>query len=411
MALFTVAAAVLIHLLCASPDLSSLDGPVESLMARWHLPGGAIAITKDERLVFARGYGLADKESGEAVKAYSLFRIGSVSKPVTAVAVLKLVEEGRLDLDASAFRLLDPLKPPEGAVIDPRLRDISVRHLLYHAGGWDTSRGPDPTDRVREAAAALRTTLPAGAEAVIRYMMGRPLDFAPGSQHAYANFGYCALGRVIEKAAGQPYEEYVRDHVLKPIGITRMRVGRTLREQRYPAEVCYYAAAGSGMVRSVLSDRKVMLPRQYGGYRLEEMDSYGGWVASVVDLARFVAAVDGRGQRPDLLKPETLQTMLGRPDPPLWAGSPVYYGMGWNVRPLKRGTLFYHSGALADSSLALIVCTPKGLSWAALFNSAPASRSAINEFFIDLDRVIGQALDQVTDWPEQDLFGRKGAGW
>ncbi len=381
-----------------------LDTLISALMSKWNLPGGAVAITKYERLVFARGYGVADKESGELVRPDSLFRIGSVSKSITAVAILKLVEDGKLDLDGKAFQLLDQLKPPPGTDCDPRLQQVTIRQLLYHSGGWDSRKSPDPTGRFREAAGALKVPLPVAAEALIRYAMGLPLDFDPGTEHAYVNFGYCILGRVVEKVSGQTYEDYVCDHLLKPLGITRMKIGRTLPGERAPGEVCYYPAPGVSPVTSALSDDGKVLPLPYGGYSLESMDSYGGWIASVVDLARFLAAVDGRDYRPDLLKPETLHLMTERPSPPLWVGTPTYYAMGWNVRPLKSGNVLSHTGALAGTSLAVIVCTPKGLSWAAVFNSIPAKVSEINPFFVDLDRAIGQGMDRVEEWPGDDLF-------
>ncbi len=373
-------------------------------MAKWNLPGGAVAITKDERLVFARGYGIADKESGQPVQPDSLFRIGSISKSITAVAILKLLEERKLDLDAKAFRLLDHLQPAPRTKVDPRLDEITLRQLLYHSGGWDQEKSLDPMGQFREAASILKVPFPVNADTMIRYMRGRPLDFDPGTQHAYSNFGYCVLGRVIEKVSGQRYEAYVRDHLLKPAGITRMRVGHTLREQRFAGEVSYYNAPGVSLAPSALSSRAKAVPIQYGGYYLESMDSHGGWVASAIDLARFLAAVDGRDGRPDILKPETLDLMVARPQPPLWVGTPIYYGMGWNVRPLKQGAVWYHTGALAGSNMAVIVRTPKGLSWAALFNSIPATISEVGPFFVELDRTIWQAIDQVTAWPTPDLF-------
>ncbi len=386
------------------PGFTGIDQQIPKLMEKWNLPGGAIAISKDEKLVFATGYGLAAKETGQAVQPDSLFRIGSVSKPITAVAILKLIEDGKLNLETRAFQFLGHLQPAPKAKIDPRVQQITIRQLLYHSGGWDQQKSFDPMGHFREAANTLNVPLPVSAEAVIRYMLGRSLDFDPGTRHAYSNFGYCVLGRVIEKASGQSYEEYVCEHLLRTAGITRMRIGRTLPEHRYPGEVHYYSAAGVSMIPSALSSQGERVPIQYGGYYLESMDSHGGWIASAIDLVRFLTAVDGRNGRPGLLKPETIDLMLARPEPPLWVGTPVYYGMGWNVRPLKRGVVWYHTGALAGSSLAVIVRTPKGLSWAALFNSIPASISEVAPFFVELDRTIAQALDQVTVWPAHDLF-------
>ena len=125
--------------------MEAFDRLVADLMHRYNLPGGALAIVKDGRLVFARGYGLADIQNQEPVRPDSLFRIASLSKQVTAVAVLKLVEEGKLDLDERVFEILSDFTEPEGASRDPRIAEITVRHLLHHAGGWDKEvSGFDP---------------------------------------------------------------------------------------------------------------------------------------------------------------------------------------------------------------------------------------------------------------------------
>lgn len=157
-----------------------------------HVPGGALAVVKDGRLVYAKGYGWADREKKAPVTPTSLFRIASVSKPITAVAVMKLIEEGRLDLDARAFDIvrLPPVftkrKKP-----DPRSKRVTVRQLLQHTGGWDRDKSFDPMFRPVEIAEAVGVPPPAPPEAVIRYMMGQPLDFAPGARYAYSNFDYC----------------------------------------------------------------------------------------------------------------------------------------------------------------------------------------------------------------------------
>ena len=170
--------------------MASFDTIIPDLMSKWQIPGGAVAVVKDGRLVYARGYGWADVETNESVQPDSLFRIGSISKPITAVTILKLVEEGQLDLDAKVFELLDYLKPPDNAtVVDSRINDITVRQLLYHSGGWDRELSFDPMFIPIQAAEAVDALAPASCETVIRYMLGQPLDFSPGSQYAYSNFG------------------------------------------------------------------------------------------------------------------------------------------------------------------------------------------------------------------------------
>ena len=198
------------------------------LMARWQLPGGQVALAKDGRLVLNRGYGLADVERGEPVQPTSLFRIASVSKAITAVAILTLVDAGTLALDDTVFPLL-AFAPPPHATMDPRLATITVQDLLVHAGGWDSAQSFDPQGLPfsRTAAAMVGLADPAEAATIVRFMLGEPLDFDPGTRQAYSNFGFNVLGRVIEHVSGQPYEAYVRDHVLTPAGITAMRLGRT----------------------------------------------------------------------------------------------------------------------------------------------------------------------------------------
>ena len=160
------------------------------------------------------------------MKADSLFRIASISKSFTAVAVLKLVEEGKLSLDAKAFPLLG-IQPAVQSFVDPepRLRQITVRQLLQHTGGWDRDQSFDPMFRSERIARANLTPPPASSVAVIRYMLSRQLDFDPGARHAYSNFGYCVLGRLIEKVTGQKYEAYVREKILAPIGIAVRIIG------------------------------------------------------------------------------------------------------------------------------------------------------------------------------------------
>jgi N-acyl-D-amino-acid deacylase len=266
------------------------------------------------RLIYARGFGLADIEADEPVRPDSLFRIASVSKPITAVAVLQLVEQGKLGLDDKAFERLhgDPAFNPHGTP-DPRLRQVTIRQLLRHTGGWDRDVSFDPMFRPIEIARELDVDAPAGTSAVIRYMGGKPLDFNPGERYAYSNYGYCVLGRLIEKASGQPYEAYVKEHVLLPLGITRMKLGHTLLEDRAEGEVKYYEPEGKPEPAVVGKNIGQDAPLPYGAWYLEAMDAHGGWIASAVDLVRFAAAFDDPARCP-LLKAGTIAEMFARPE-------------------------------------------------------------------------------------------------
>jgi N-acyl-D-amino-acid deacylase len=204
----------------ADPRMVPFDKLLTDFVSEHKLPGAALAVTRNGRLVYAQGAGFADIEAGGLVKPDSLFRIASISKPITAVAVLQLVEQGKLGLDDRAFDRLegDPALTPHGTP-DPRLKQVTIRQLLRHTGGWDRDVSFDPMFRPIEIARDLNAEPPAGTALVIRYMGGKPLDFNPGERYGYSNYGYCVLGRLIEKASGQTYEGYVREHVLRPLGV------------------------------------------------------------------------------------------------------------------------------------------------------------------------------------------------
>lgn len=386
------------------PLAGAFDREVEAFMEARRIPGGALAVVKDRRLVYARGYGWADRDAKIPARAESLFRIASVSKPLTAVAVLKLVEAGQMDLEARAFDLvrLEPILIP-GRAPDERLKRITLRQLLQHTGGWDRNKSFDPMFRCAAIADAAGEPGPPGPETIIRYMLGRPLEFDPGTRYAYSNFGYCVLGRVIERLGGQPYERFVRERVLAPLGIRRMRIGASLAGSRAAGEARYYLAEAS-TVRSVFPGEPRWVPAPDGSFHLEAMDAHGGWIASVVDLARFAAALEDAGPSP-LLKPASLRVMYAPPDPPVWRRKDgrleeAYYGCGWMVRPVKGGANYWHAGSLPGTS-SLLVRRRDGLSWVVLFNQRSTKKELPDEA---IDAALHRAADAVAEWPAHDLF-------
>ena len=390
-------------------QLAAVDGVMRELMARWQLPGGQLALAKDGRLVLNHGYGLADVERGEPVQPASLFRIASVTKAITAVAILTLVDAGMLALDDAVFPLLDFARPAH-ATVDPRLAGITVRDLLVHAGGWDSAQSFDPQGLPfsRMAAASVGLADPAEAATIVRFMLGEPLDFAPGARQAYSNFGFNVLGRVIEQVSGQPYAAYVRDHVLSPAGITRMRLGRTRLSDRAPGEVRYYAPPDQGLSWSVFWGEGYA-PFAYGGSTyLEALDAHGGWIATAADLVRFSTAVDGQ-RGPALLTSETFQAMIATPRPPTGAPSTgipgvtgeVTAGLGWDVIPTGGDVEWSRVGALMGSSAAWVARRPDGVAIAFAVNSLPPD---YNAFLNDAITALGQAVEAVDAWPANDLF-------
>ena len=389
-------------------ELKPFDELMEKFVSDNKIPGASLAVAKDGRLVYARGFGYSDLKKREPVQPDSLFRIASISKPFTAVAILQLVEQGKLSLDTSVFDLL-PHKPhlAQGAKVDPRLKQITISHLLRHQGGWNRKETIDPLFHSIDISTALGKTPPASQDDVIRFMMGWPLDFNPGENYNYSNLGYCLLGRVIEQISNQSYEQYMVNEFLKPIGIESMQLGKTLLPDRLKNEVRYYPK-GERYGIAVTGESigaKVLWP--YGAWSLESFDSLGGWIATATDLVKFASAVD-RYQHSNILKKKMIEAMIERPEKGHFGNDKknqpdeTYYGYGWSVRPVRNGkSNKWHTGLLSGTS-SILVIRHDGLCWSVLFNTnltkdnkKPASK---------IDPLVHKAADKITKWPTHDLL-------
>lgn len=269
----------------AGPEL--FDEAMRQYMKERSIPAGTLAVSRDGKLLLARDYGFADAQGRRLLSPEDPLRLASLTKPITAAAIHKLVRQGKLSLDARAFPLLG-LKPLSGQQPDARLKDITIRHLLEHKGGWDYQQTFDPMFRPQEIAAALKEPGPAGPVDIIRYMMGQPLQFDPGSKVSYSNFGHCVLGRIIERVSGQTYLAYVRKNICDPLGAQSMELGRSLPQYRNPREPVYH---NPGKGRNILdSQGKEEVPAPDGTFYLEAMDANGGLIASSRDVVRFLDA-------------------------------------------------------------------------------------------------------------------------
>jgi D-alanyl-D-alanine carboxypeptidase len=289
---------------------------VHTLMEDHDVPALSVAIAKGGTIVFSQGFGFADLHQHERVTADSLFRIASNSKAITAAAIHLLVERGRLSLSDRVFG--------EGGILGNTfgtkpysnwLVQIEVRHLLEHsAGGWGSdSNDPMFNSPTLNHSQLIGVTLDAD-------LLKRP----PGVEFIYSNFGYCLLGRVIERKTGQPYEEFVRNTLLNPAGANGMRIGQDTLTGRAPGEVVYRCTGAS----------PYDLP-------LRRMDSHGGWIASAADYVRFLLAIDNSIVPPDVLSAASVTAMRARSM--ALGGNDYGHGVSTN------GTNVWHNGALPGS--------------------------------------------------------------
>jgi CubicO group peptidase (beta-lactamase class C family) len=330
---------------------------VRAYMAHYEVPGCGIAIYLGNTLAYEEAFGYADLEARTELTPAYRFRIASVSKPITSVAIFQLIEQRRLRLDDRVFGPGGVLGDDYGSPKDARVRDITIDHLLTHdSGGWPNGKG-DPMflDLALDHSALIEKTL-----------RDRMLDHPPGAAFAYSNFGYCVLGRVIEKLTRRPYAEHVRDAILSPAGVTDMAIAGNTLVERQPLEVRYYPRG---------RDNPYAL-------NVRRMDSHGGWIARPASIARVAASIEG-GPAP-LLRPGSVAVMT--------AGSAANrgYAHGWRVNSAGNR---WHTGHLPGTA-TLLVHTHSGLTWAALLNT----RHRGDGMDRDLDRLMWRLARMVPSW-------------
>jgi CubicO group peptidase (beta-lactamase class C family) len=382
------------------PKPTAHDTSWSEFIERWKIPGASIAVMKDGRLVYARGFGYSDLEAKQIVQPDSKFRIASVSKTITSALVLRLVQDGKLSLETRVIDVLKDVVPFGGKLGDPRWSQITLKMLLAHTAGFDTQKTPDPMFRVVDVAKKLNIASPASANDVLRYMMSLPLDFEPGTKYVYSNFGYSLLGRIIEQVTGQSYGAHAKN-VLTQYGIKNMDLGRTLLKDRLPGEVRYYDQSENRMFKSIFAGSNEPAPFLNGGsWSHEALDSHGGWVASSTDLLRFSRAVFGPGEN-RLLNDASVQVMSNKAD--LSAENVTFYSaLGLRSYPKYAPNALWHDGRLPGTR-ALLIHSKDNIDAVALFNTRVALEEDGKMFMQAFENLYAMTKNTI-EWPSHDLF-------
>ena len=372
----------------AGPGLEPLDEAMLEVMDRHGIPGAALAVAKDGKLLLAKGYGWANVSTGAAAEPTTLFGLASLSKTFTAVAILKLVEQGKLGLDDAVFDILKEVRPPAGARVDPRLADVTVRQCLNHSGGWDRGTSGDPVNWEPQICRAYRVRAPLSPRQFLEFMLSRPLDFKPGTQQKYSNVGYVALGEVVAKVSGQPYDRYVIDNVLKPMGITR--AGLHGFDGKYIAGEAVRCLAGT----------LIALPAM----TLPMINATGGWAASVVDMARFLTNLDGSRGEP-VLGEKSRQLMIAPPPDPLRPReNGTWFGMGWDSVAVKDRTFGYYKDGSYQGMRTYMKRLPGGVNWVLLYNASMEFDPQDLRLAANAVQEIHQLVEGLDKHPDVDLF-------
>ena len=350
----------------ATTDIPDVDSAVYAFMGKYAVPGLSLAITKDEKLVYVKAYGKADDT--HAATPQNLFRLASVSKQITSIAIMRLMDAHKISLDQKVFGRGAILGTEYGtAPYGPNIENITVGELLHHtSGGWQND-GSDPmfTNPAMTAAQLISWTLD-----------NRPLKNAPGTTYAYSNFGYCVLGRVIEKITGMPYAAAVNALVLRPLGITDMSIGGNTLADRKANEVQYYGQDGENPY----------------AYNIARMDSHGGWLATATDLAKILVHADGFPGQRDILTPDAIRVMTTA------SSANASYACGWLV---NAGGSWWHQGSLPGTATEIARTVSRGRFNFVILTNTRSSNAA---FSADLDKLFWTAEANVRSWPGVDLF-------
>ncbi len=329
-------------------ELKAIEHVIVTEMTKQKIPAISIAISRDNRIVFARAYGLSDLESKVRANVESKFRLASVSKPITAVGVLQLAEAGKLDLDQAVQRYCPSF--PE------KQWPITTRQLLSHTAGVRHYKDTGGSDWTNPEVNSTRHY--ADIISSLGIFKDNPLLFEPGTQWSYSTYGYSVLGCAIEGASGEKYMDFIRDHVLLPAGMNDTVQDNATGLVRN--RVRGYGENSSGAIENApLSDTSNKLPG-------------GGLLGTSSDLARFANALN-TGK---LISPATRKEMFS--EVATRDGKGTGYALGWFILSRNGIPVVRHGGSSQGATAGLYLIPSKGYALAIL-----ASKQDVNTFQLD----------------------------
>lgn len=355
-------------------DILAVNTIVETFMKEYNIPGASFAVTKNGKLVYVKGFGMADKEKNELVTNEHLFRLASVSKTYTSVGIIKLVQEGKLKIDAKVFGDGAVLGSDFGtAPYNENLKAITVRHLLQNtSGSWGGATGGDvvdynPTYNYKQLLDWIINT--------------RPNPKVPGTIYDYSNVNFVILGRIIEKISGKTYENYLKEDILKPIGITTATIAKKTEAEKVKNEVKYYGQGNDSQYTY-----NIAFPRR---------DGDGGWVTNSTDLLKFVTAFDGFSTRSDILNAESIKLLT--------TTSAAFNGYACGIGIWAAQNLWFNYGSLPGTRSGFMR-HDNGMCVAIILNSRADPTNAVNDTkFVQAKQALLLDIVKNTSYNWQDI--------
>lgn len=350
----------LTNAMSSQPELHAMDSIMQRYLKRWEIHGAQLAISRHDSLLYARGFGYADKDRKIPMEPSYIMRMASVSKLVTATGIMKLRDMGKI-------RLSDKVFGPKGilndtfyvnSIRDKRYFDITVEQLLRHKAGFTNYAG-DAIFSTRYIMQQNHLITPPDHRTLLRIVLRRHLGYTPGTAQRYCNIGYTLLSLIIEKRMGMSYENFMQRYVLNPAGCYDFHIAGNYLKDRRPNETVYYMHSSSVPVPEFNNSGR-MVVRCYGENDITTALGAGAWVASAAELCRLVASIDGDRTVPDVISPQAVKLMTQEmPD--------HQFSLGWNFTPRNRPWI--RTGSLVGTS-ALVLRYPDGECWVFITNTS-----------------------------------------
>lgn len=350
----------LTNAMSSQPELHAMDSIMQRYLKRWEIHGAQLAISRHDSLLYARGFGYADKDRQISMEPSYIMRMASVSKLVTATGIMKLRDMGKI-------RLSDKVFGPKGilndtfyvnSIRDKRYFDITVEQLLRHKAGFTNYAG-DAIFSTRYIMQQNHLTTPPDHRTLLRIVLRRHLGYTPGTAQRYCNIGYTLLSLIIEKRMGMSYENFMQRYVLNPAGCYDFHIAGNYLKDRRKNETVYYMHSSSVPVPEFNNSGR-MVVRCYGENDITTALGAGAWVASAAELCRLVASIDGDRTVPDVISPQAVKLMTQEmPD--------HQFSLGWNFTPHNRPWI--RTGSLVGTS-ALVLRYPDGECWVFITNTS-----------------------------------------
>lgn len=325
-----------------------------------HVASYSVAVVQDGRLVLARGYGFADLENSVPAVAETVYRLGSITKQFTSMAVMQLAEQGKLKLDDELTKFL-PDYPTAG-------HKVTITQLLNHTSGIKSYTSLPNFFRTAR--------MDHSHEQMLALFKDQPFDFEPGARWLYNNSGYYLLGMVIEKASGQSYSEYLTEHIFQPLGMHATRYGHTR------PLIPHRAQGYRSVFGEIVNDDPISMTAP---------GAAGALVSTVLDLVKWHQALEAG----DFISSASYEAMY-RPTT-LADGKVQQYGFGWGLGELSGHKKLSHGGGINGFSTVISRYPDDRLAVIVLSNTAGAPAGSIEAQIARM--MLGIKEEPVADLP------------